>query len=203
MARKEATKIHWDWSTAGQDIPQNPHEYLKIKGSFTYEKNHTPEYAWYNGTTRRYLKGDIINPDVPTEFNPPNGDIYDPTAKIWPFKIHRGKQVYDTEYNYFLLPKTVGPGGYWTEFDWDLALTLGQESSGLPYSGHYGFAPTTFYWTTTHMVAPKEEALRCVDCHSESGRLDWVALGYDGDPVTYGGRNFIKTLNVKTGGERP
>ena len=203
MARKEATKIHWDWSTAGQDIPQNPHEYLKIKGSFTYEKNHTPEYAWYNGTTRRYLKGDIINPDVPTEFNPPNGDIYDPTAKIWPFKIHRGKQVYDTEYNYFLLPKTVGPGGYWTEFDWDLALTLGQESSGLPYSGHYGFAPTTFYWTTTHVVAPKEEALRCVDCHSESGRLDWVALGYDGDPVTYGGRNFIKTLNVKTGGERP
>jgi len=202
MSRKEATKVHWDWSTAGQDIPQNPHEYLKIKGSFSYERNHLPEYAWYNGTTKRYLKGDVIDPSVPTAFNPPNGDITDPTAKIWPFKIHRGKQVYDTEYNYFLIPKTVGPGGYWTDFDWDEALTLGQKSSGVPYSGHYGFAPTTFYWTTTHMVAPKEEALRCVDCHSEQGRLDWVALGYDGDPVTHGGRNFNQKISRTNGGVR-
>ncbi len=203
MARKSATKIHWDWSTAGQDIPQSPHQYLKIKGSFTYEKNHIPEYAWYDGTTRRYLKGDLIDPTIPTPFNPPNGDIFDKQAKIWPFKVHRGMQVYDTEYNYFLLPKTVGPGGYWTDFDWKQALELGSQTSGLAFSGKFDFAPTTFHWTTTHMVAPKEEALRCTECHSENGRLDWTALGYDGDPVTYGGREFMQKTTYLSYEERP
>jgi len=195
MARKDATKIHWDWSTAGQDLPQDAHQYLKIKGSFVYKKNHRPDYAWYNGTTGRYLKGDIIDPTQVTPFNKPNGNIKDPKAKIWPFKIHYGKQIYDKTNNYFLLPKTVGAGGYWTEFDWDQALRLGAENSGLPYSGEYDFAETSFYWTTSHMITPKDEALQCIDCHSDVGRLDWQMLGYDGDPVTHGSR-FL------SGGER-
>ena len=36
IAKKEATKIHWDWSTAGQDLPEDPHQYPKNKGSFAY-----------------------------------------------------------------------------------------------------------------------------------------------------------------------
>ena len=188
MAKKEATKIHWDWSTAGQDIPEDTHEYLKIKGSFAYEKNLPPEYYWYNGSTSRYLKGDPINPDGPTDMNAPKGDINDSTAKIWPFKVHRGSQIYDAVYNYFLVPTTAGEGGYWSEFDWDKALRLGEENSGLKYSGEYDFATTQMFWPTTHMVSPKEDALQCIDCHSENGRLDWTALGYDGDPVKYGGR---------------
>ena len=194
MARKEATKIHWDWSTAGQDIPENTHQYLKIKGSFIYQKNHKPEYTWYNGTTERYLKGDIINPDQVTSFNQPNGSIEDQAAKIWPFKVHYGKQIYDKQYKYFLLPKTVGEGGFWTEFDWDKALRLGAENSGIPYSGSYDFAETSFYWTTSHMVGPASDALQCVDCHSESGRLDWNALGYEGDPITHGSRKLDRGL---------
>lgn len=38
------------------------------------------------------------------------------------------------------------------------------------------------------MVAPKEQALTCSDCHGEQGRLDWSALGYTGDPRRTGGR---------------
>ena len=34
-----------------------------------------------------------------------------------------------------------------------------------------------------HMV-PKAQALKCNDCHSANGRLDWKALGYPGDPRT-------------------
>ncbi len=78
---------------------------------------------------------------------------------------------------------TVGPGGYWADFDWDQALRLGSQSTGLPYSGKYGFVDTEMYWPITHMVAPKEQALQCTDCHGEQGRLDWQALGYDGDPA--------------------
>jgi hypothetical protein len=118
----------------------------------------------------------------------PQGDIDDLEAKIWPFKIHSARQPYDPNYNHLLQPKTVGEGGYWTEFDWDLASQLGAEAAGIAYSGEYDFAATEMYWVLSHMVVPKEEALQCHDCHGESGRMDWEALGYYGDPIQWGGR---------------
>ena len=42
-AVREPTTMEWDWSAAGQDLPEDPHEYLKIKGSFVYERNFIPE----------------------------------------------------------------------------------------------------------------------------------------------------------------
>jgi len=194
-AVRDATKMHWDWSTAGQDIPEDIHEYLKIKGSFVYERNIMPEYAWFNGNVDRYILGDPIDPAVPTVLNPPLGDINDPDARIWPFKIHTALQPYDAGYNYLIVPQTVGEGGYWTEFDWDQAARLGSEATGLPYSGQFGFAPTEMYWTLTHMVAPKEQALQCASCHGENGRMDWEALGYYGDPIRWGGRTHTIGLD--------
>lgn len=193
IAKDEATKVHWDWASAGQDLAEDPHSYLKIKGSFIYEADLEPEYGWYKGLTDRYLLGDEINPAEVVSLNKPLGDVNDPEAKIWPFKIHRANQIYDTEYNYLLQPVTAGEDGYWTNFDWDQAARLGAEVTGLPYSGRYGFANTEMFWPSSHMVSPSEDALQCVDCHSDDGgRLDWQALGYDGDPVKYGGR----TLNL-------
>lgn len=194
-AVRDATKMFWDWSEAGQDLPEDPHTYLKIKGSFVYERNFMPEYAWFNGHTDRYILGDVIDPDEVTVLNQPKGDITDPEAKIWPFKIHRAKQIYDKVFNYLLQPKTVGEGGYWTEFDWDLAAQLGSEAAGLEYSGQYDFATTEMYWALTHMVVPKEEAMQCNDCHGEDGRMDWESLGYYGDPIRWGGRSQTIGLN--------
>ena len=37
-----------------------------------------------------------------------------------------------------------------------------------------------------HEVAPKSEALGCMDCHN--GGIDFEALGYSGDPMSVGGR---------------
>ncbi|GAB4576321.1 MAG: tetrathionate reductase family octaheme c-type cytochrome [Anaerolineae bacterium] len=190
-AVREPTKMIWDWSTAGDDNrEENPHEYLKIKGSFVYEANFMPEYAWFNGTVAyRYLLGDPIpDPSQPTPLNPPAGDINDPNAQIWPFKIHRATQIYDPLYGYLIQPQTVGEDGYWTHFDWNLAAENGMATVGLPYSGQYDFVPTTMYWPLSHMVQPAEHALQCVDCHSENGRLDWEALGYPGDPMRWGSR---------------
>jgi octaheme c-type cytochrome (tetrathionate reductase family) len=195
-ALRDATKMDWDWSTAGQDIPEDPHEYLKIKGSFVYERNFMPDYTWYNGNADRYILGDKIDPNEVTNLNQPAGSIDDPSAKIFPFKIHTAKQLYDTENNILLQPKTVGEGGYWTEFDWDLAATLGAEAAGLDYSGNYGFTETEMYWALNHMVQPKEHALQCADCHSENGRMDWEALGYYGDPMKWGGSQSQNKVNT-------
>lgn len=198
MAVESPTKMTWDWSTAGKDIPNaDPHEYLKIKGSFKYAKQVVPEYAWYNGTARRYISGETIDPTKVTRINHPIGGATDPKAKIWPFKVHRGKQPYDTEYNHLLIPKLAGPGGYWNDFDWEKACKLGAQESGVAYSGHLGFAKTEMWWPLSHMVSSSDKALQCTDCHGEGGRMDWTALGYEGDPAFHGGR--LRTLDMEVG----
>lgn len=189
MATKDATKTFWDWSTSGQDLPEDHYTYLKIKGTFIYERNLRPNYLWSNGNLEyRYLLGDVIDPDHPTYINLPAGDIHDRSAKIFPFKLHVAKQPYDSVNNYLLQPITAGENGYWMDFNWDRAFTLAEQYSGLAYSGSYGFAETWMYWPTTHMVQPAENALQCTECHSPNGRLDWIALGYPGDPMQWGGR---------------
>lgn len=188
-ARRLPTKMFWDWSKAGDpDRPDDPHEYLKIKGEFVYDHDVVPEYGWFDRSVDRYLLGDRIDPDGVTHINRPHGDIANRDARIWPFKVHRALQPYDTSNEILLPPLTAGEGGFWHDFRWDEALRLGAEASGLPYSGEYGWARTAMIWPITHMVAPKEQALGCGDCHHDGGRMDWAALGYDGDPMTVGGR---------------
>jgi octaheme c-type cytochrome (tetrathionate reductase family) len=190
MATGNPTKLWWDWSTAGLDDLGDDHfTYLKIKGSFVYGENVTPTYRWYNGSLAyRYLLGDTIDPSRPVILDDPAGDISDPSARIFPFKLHFGRQPFDTQSNILLAPITAGPDGYWTTFDWDSAFRLAEERMGLPYSGEYGFAETWMYWPTAHLVQPKENALACTACHGAEGRLDWQALGYPGDPMEWGGR---------------
>jgi octaheme c-type cytochrome (tetrathionate reductase family) len=189
IALVDPTKVTWDWSTAGQDRPDDHFTYLRIKGSFLYETDYRPVYLWDNGAlAERYILGDVIDPSRPTFINRPAGDISDPSALIAPFKLHMAKQPYDAVYNYLLQPVTAGEGGYWDTFDWDSALKLAEQYTGLKYSGEYGFAETWMYWRTSHMVQPAANALQCADCHGENGRLDWAALGYPGDPMRWGGR---------------
>ena len=138
------------------------------------------------------LLGDTITPTQPTMINLPAGDINDPNAKIFPFKIHIAKQPYDTATNTLLAPRTAGENGYWTTFDWPSALALGAQDAGITFSGQYGFAETWMYYPTTHMVQPAENALQCESCHGADGRMDWQALGYPGDPITWGGRSQAK-----------
>jgi octaheme c-type cytochrome (tetrathionate reductase family) len=184
----DPTKMAWDWSAAGQDREDDPHEYLKMKGSFVYEGNVTPEYYWFSGVADRYLLGEPRNPTGPTLINTLAGDMRDPQAKIWPFKVHRALQPYDPVNNYLLQPMTAGEGGYWDTFDWADALTKGSQVVGLDFSGQYGFAETWMYWTISHSVKPAKDALQCSACHGDRGRLDWQGLGYPGDPARWGGR---------------
>jgi octaheme c-type cytochrome (tetrathionate reductase family) len=188
-ARRLPSKTFWDWSKAGDPTrPDDPHHYLKIKGEFVYDQDIVPEYYWFNQSVDRYLMGDRIDPTVETDINRPHGDIHDPSAKITPFKVHRALQPYDTKLHVLLAPVTSGEGGYWESFDWDRSLRLGAAATHTTYSGQYDFARTQMFWPLSHMVVPKEQALDCRSCHGAGGRLDWAALGYDGDPIEVGGR---------------
>lgn len=187
-AKGRPTKIWWDWSTAGKDstAPKDKYglpTYMKKKGSFNWGKNIKPELHWYNGTDERYLMGDKLNPNKVLSLNNPLGNVEDKNAKLFPFKVMRGKQIYDSKFNYLIVPHLWG--GYWKDFDWNKAAAEGMKMAGLEYSGEYGFVETEMFWKVNHMVAPKEDALKCSNCHGKGKNklIDWKALGYPGDQM--------------------
>lgn len=189
FARELPTKLYWDWSTAGKKLPVEKDEYGKPsynnkKGNFVWGKNVVPTYAWYNGKSGTYVLGEKIDPEAMTDLNWPLGDKQDTDAKIYPFKVHAGRQAYDMGNNTLVIPKLFGPGGFWKTNDWNAAATLGMQTVGLEMDGDVGFAETRMFWRINHMVAPADQALKCKDCHSKTGdgRMNWAELGYTADP---------------------
>jgi octaheme c-type cytochrome (tetrathionate reductase family) len=196
-AKVNPTKMYWDWSTAGKLKDGKPYEekdssgvdrYMSIKGSFKWGKNLKPDYAWFNGTASHYLIGDTFDPSKPLKINELFGSYDDPDAKIIPVKIHRTKQIYDTQNNYLIQPKTVstadGDGGYWKEFNWKRAAEEGMKRVDLPFSGKYGFTETEMVWPVNHMISPKANSVQCNECHTRqdsrlAGLTDFYMPGRD------------------------
>ncbi len=174
-ARVNPTKMSWDWSQAGKTKDGKKYktkdafgkyDYMTIKGQMKWAKHIKPEYFWYNGIIKSVTARDQIDPGRPVKVSWPEGSRQDPNARIYPFKVHRGSQPYDKELNTLLVPLLSGKDGYWTTLDWNRALSKGQESAELPFSGRFDFVETTYVFPITHMVAPKENALACTECHS-------------------------------------
>ncbi len=193
-AKVNSTKMVWDWETAGQlDDDGHPmhwndqdgnHKYLAIKGTFIWDDHVKPEYAWFNGKANHQLIEDKIDTaNLPLQMNTLYGSYKDKgdstgygVSKIWPVKVHRGKQIYDSKNLTLIQPKLwdkdKGQGAYWKDFDWDVASQKGMDYVGLPYSGEYGFVETEMYWPLNHMVSPSAKSLGCKDCHTrDNGRL--------------------------------
>lgn len=175
FARAHATKMWWDWSKAGRLKDGNPYQekgeydrpvYKSIKGEFRWEKNVIPEYHWYNGSITTLTAKDIIDPTKPVRVSWPVGSREDDNARIFPFKVHRGKQPYDKVNNQLIAALlSESEDGYWKTFDWDDAIAKGHASMGLPWSGEMGFVETRYVYPTTHMVAPKDNVVDCGECH--------------------------------------
>jgi len=177
------TKMWWDWSKAGKFTEDGKWlvkkdqngwvTYHTLKGEFRWAKDVVPDYYWFNGVMTYTLIGDTIDPNQVVHINKPQGSYDDSGARIWPFKVFRGRQPYDAGYNTLVVPHLFGKDdtAYWKNFDWDKAIRAGMASVEAPYSGKYGFVETEMYWPITHMVAPKEEAVQCGSCHSRNGRL--------------------------------
>ncbi|MEN8175016.1 MAG: tetrathionate reductase family octaheme c-type cytochrome [Pseudomonadota bacterium] len=177
------TKTWWDWSTAGRmNSDGKPYKvknekghvtYLTKKGDFEWGENLEPEYAWFDGDISYSLLSDKIDASSIVPINSFGGSYDDPDARIWPFKVMRGKQPYDSGNNTLVVMHLFGKDqdAYWKTFDWPRALKAGMQEAGADFSGEYDFVETTMHWPLSHMVAPKEEALACDECHSKDGRL--------------------------------
>ena len=180
-ARVNPTEMWWDWSKAGKMKDGKPYVeegpfgkpvYKSIKGEFKWEKNVVPEYFWSNGSQTSTTADDVIDPAQIVKVSHPVGDRTDPESRIFPFKIHRGKQPYDKVHKKLLAPMLSGEKGYWETFDMNAAIEHGNKTIGIPYSGEFDYVETTYAFPITHMVAPKENAVNCTQCHiRENSRL--------------------------------
>lgn len=133
----------------------------------------TPEYRWFNGIIEYVRMGETIDPSDTVTINTPSGDVDDPDARIWPFKVMRSRQPYDVGHSVLALPHVFGKDdtSFWNNFDWPKALEAGMAAQPITFSGDYDFVETETYWPITHMVAPKEDAVGCNECHTKGGRL--------------------------------
>jgi octaheme c-type cytochrome (tetrathionate reductase family) len=210
-AKANATKMYWDWSTAGklkngepyeEDDKDGNHTYLSIKGSFKWEKNLKPDYIWFNGTANHYLLGDVVNDTTkPLVINTLNGLYSDEDSKIIPVKIHRARQPFDPVNKMLIQPKLYadkkGEGALWKDFDWYKASQVGMKDVGLPFSGKIFFIRTEMYWPVNHMVSSKENTVKCNECHKRyNGRLaglnDFYMPARDFSPfIEYAGSGLL------------
>ncbi|MCD4723947.1 MAG: tetrathionate reductase family octaheme c-type cytochrome [Bacteroidales bacterium] len=188
-AKVNDTKMYWDWSSAGEldehgeafhepDVDGN-HKYMSIKGTFVWANHVIPEYYWFNGIADHQLISDQID-TIPVQMNRLMGSYRDKglfqeseqPSKIWPVKVHRGKQIYDMVNNTLVQPKLwakeKGKNAFWLDFDWDASVKEGMAYLELPYSGEYGFVETEMYWPLNHMVSPASQSLKCIDCHTRN-----------------------------------
>ena len=188
FARVNPTKMSWDWSQAGKTKDGKPYktqgafgkdDYLSIKGQMKWAKNVRPEYFWYNGSISSVTARDTIDPGQVVPVSHPLGSREENNARIFPFKVHRGRQPYDKVHKTLLAPLLSGPDGYWKTLDWNQALTKGNAALDIPFSGEFDFVDTTYVFPITHMVAPKEKAVACSECHiQDGGRLANLAGFY-------------------------
>lgn len=187
---KKATKMTWDWSTAGkldekgQRIRTRGSDgnviYDSKKGDFTFERYVIPEYVWFNGEVKFTLFGDKVDTENVVKINEFQGSAGDPDSRIWPVKTFRGKQPYDVGNETLGVFHTAGKddSAYWGNYDWDKAMEWGMKAMGVEYSGDMTFVETEMSWPITHMVAPKDDALECKQCHKENGRLQNIGGVY-------------------------
>ncbi len=185
FAIKIPTLVTWDWSTAGNF--KEDHQYIvkkdelgKVsyhtkKGDLGWAKNIIPEYEWFNGVITHVEASDKIDDSRPVRMTVIHGDQNDPQSRITPFKILRGKQIYDAGNKTLVIPKLFGPkgsGAYWKDFDWQASVAAGQKAAGLQFSGEFGFVETEYLRPVAHMIPPKEKSLSCESCHTRDGRLN-------------------------------
>lgn len=185
-----ATKIDWDWRTAGklkdgegykeknytQGDGHHRATYKSIKGDFKYGEDLVPDYLWSNGKMLYTLIDTEFDPSKPVDINRVEGSADDPKSRITPFKRMHTVQPYDQGNNTLVYMHLWGNDNdaFWGNYSFDRAIKAGMAKENRPYSGEYGFIDTYSYWPINHMVAPKEQALKCADCHRDEGRLQHI-----------------------------
>ncbi len=207
----QPTKMYWDWTVAGDrtgaydpvvegivsanpafDSGQTRGQYDFKKGAFLWGEKVKPDVAWFDGRTFHLSTTDTFDDaekDSTVLIAAPVANYADIDAKIYPFKVMRGKQFADVttaNNNFLIVPELFGPGGLWASVPasedrkpgasptadamWDTVLTQGAQGSGqtaffgnpgdaYPTERSWDFVETEMWMLITHEIAPAANAL--------------------------------------------
>ena len=197
---KYPTDLHRDWSVATFN-PKLKRWKFSIPNPDTgdtdkwyLDGNVTPVYLWYNGRRDLYIYPNQFTPITDKEyierfgmtpvngeslgiwfFSRPMGDVNDPNAKIYPFKLHTAIVAYST-INKTMVPMKVGIA--FATGNTTLAYLKGANSVGMIWTpGEY--ITLVRFMQVNHGVKPADKSLTCLDCHGFTPkRLNWSELGY-------------------------
>ncbi|MBF0110895.1 MAG: tetrathionate reductase family octaheme c-type cytochrome [Magnetococcales bacterium] len=189
------TMVHWDWRTAGHeiggsDIPEvlrtHGHSSQEVDvrhtpnhGTTLWAENLTPRYAWFNGKVEYMgLKEKLKTADL-AQVNRIFGSARDPDARIWPFKRMFAMTPFDPinrtlVVNHLIKSDADDREAFEVSYDWRMSVAAGMKEADAPFSGQVGFIRAVMHFPLTHMIAPKEEALKCRECHRDGGRMDGI-----------------------------
>jgi len=166
-----------DWST-----PSYKAEADKYTATITMGKDVEPVIAWYNGKTWEQLPGVPVTrqENGTVGMMLPQGDKNDPEARLYAFKLHKGKMPVLAEKGW-VVPILVEE--FFADGNIDLAVRKAAEEMYGLEDIEYEWVPVERYMGIFHEVVPANDSLRCLDCHGPDGRLDWTGLGYEVDPL--------------------
>lgn len=178
FARDDATDMFRDWSNVHFDEERGKYMYDQV-----LEYDVEPEYAWYNGSRYAQIPGRPVQRNTEGEVTMivPGGNRDDPSAKIAPFKVHRGVLPVLIK-EQWIAPLTTEE--LYHHGNPNLAVRDGVKLwYGLEVEeDDFKWEQTIRYMGIYHAIPPAEDALQCDACHRAGGRMDWPALGYDADP---------------------
>jgi hypothetical protein len=177
FAKEDATDMVRDWST-----PFYKAEADKYTATITMGKDVEPVIAWYNGKTWEQLPGVEVTrqADGTIGMMVPQGSKNDPGARLYAFKLHRGTMPVLKEQGW-IVPILVEE--FFADGNIDQAVRAAAEEMYGLEDISYEWVPVERYMGIFHEVQPADNALRCLDCHGPDGRIDWIALGYQADPL--------------------
>ncbi|MEW6128758.1 MAG: hypothetical protein AB1757_17085 [Acidobacteriota bacterium] len=177
FARDEATDMMRDWSKPAYIEASD-----RYSASITLQKDVKPVFAWFNGLTRAYLPGEPVTrlKDGSVGMMVPQGSRLDPKAKLFAFKLHKGRMPLLAQKNW-LIPIMVEQ--FFPNGKIDPAVKEAAKAMYKIEDAQFTWTDTSRYMGIFHGVQPAKKALTCLDCHSANGRVDWKALGYKGDPL--------------------
>ncbi len=177
FAKSHKTDMRRDWSKPFHNEAKD-----KYAPTLTLRKNVEPEIAWYNGTITAQLPGVpvTVGSDGAIQMVTPMGSRDDPEAKLYAFKVHGGRMPVLKDKRW-LLP--INAEDFFGSSQIDLRVRQAAEVFYDMKDIEYEWMEIKRFMGIFHEVQPGQDALRCLDCHGDDGRLDWAGLGYEADPL--------------------
>ena len=125
----------------------------------------------------------IEDPDKVLTIAGPTSTIKDKKARIFPFKVMRGKQAFDPVNKTLMVVHQIGDDGYWKPTTGRNPQKSACRRPGCRSAARLTLSKQKCTGESTTWSPKRSEALSCLNCHGDEGRMNWKELGYAGDPM--------------------